>query len=231
MIPQATIAANLAEISGRIAAAAGSCGRPAADVALVAVSKTQPPEAIEAAIAAGQMLFGENRVQEAAAKFPALRQRHPGLRLHLIGPLQTNKIRDAVALFDAIETVDRDKLARGLAAEMARSGRRPDCLIQVNIGHEPQKAGVLPADLAPLVALCRDQLALPLTGLMAIPPVDQPAAPHFARLAELAHRHRLPVLSMGMSADFETAIRAGATLVRVGTAIFGARPASDPLPH
>jgi pyridoxal phosphate enzyme (YggS family) len=173
------------------------------------------------------MLFGENRVQEAAAKFPALRQRHPGLRLHLIGPLQTNKIRDAVALFDSIETVDRDKLARGLAVEMARSGRRPGCLIQVNIGHEPQKAGVLPADLAALVTLCRDQLALPLTGLMAIPPVDQPAAPYFTELARLAYRHELPVLSMGMSADFEAAIRAGATLVRVGTAIFGARPAAD----
>jgi pyridoxal phosphate enzyme (YggS family) len=231
MIPQATIAANLAEISRRIAAAAESCGRSAADVALVGVSKTQQPEAIEAAIAAGHTLFGENRVQEAAAKFPALRQRHPALRLHLIGPLQTNKIRDAVALFDAIETVDREKLARGLAAEMARSGRRPDCLIQVNIGHEPQKAGVLPAELAALVALCRDELALPLTGLMAIPPVDQPAAPYFTRLAELANRHRLPVLSMGMSADFEAAIRAGATLVRVGTAIFGGRPASDPGPR
>ena len=231
MIPPKTIAASLAEIHRRIVAAAASCGRPAGDVGLVAVSKTQPQEAIEAAIAAGQMLFGENRVQEAAAKFPALRQRHPGLRLHLIGPLQTNKIRDAVALFDAIETVDREKLARGLAAEMARSGRRPDCLIQVNIGHEPQKAGVLPAALAALVALCRDELALPLAGLMAIPPVDQPAAPHFAKLAELANRHRLPVLSMGMSADFEAAIRAGATLVRVGTAIFGGRPAPDPGPR
>jgi len=231
MIPRATIAANLTEISGRIAAAAESCGRRAADVALVAVSKTQPPEAIEAAIAAGQLLFGENRVQEAAAKFPALRQRHPRLKLHLIGPLQTNKIRDAVALFDTIETIDRDKLARGLATEMARSGRRPDCLIQVNIGREPQKAGVLPDELAPLVALCRDQLALPLTGLMAIPPVDEPAAPYFAMLAELAHRHRLPALSMGMSGDFEAAVRAGATLVRVGTAIFGARPAAAPPPR
>jgi len=231
MTLQATIAANLAEISERIASAAKSCGRRAADVALVAVSKTHPPEAIEAAIAAGHMLFGENRVQEAAAKFPALRQHHPGLRLHLIGPLQTNKIRDAVAVFDAIETVDRDKLARGLAAEMARSGRRPDCLIQVNIGREPQKAGVLPDELAPLVALCRDQLALPLTGLMAIPPVDEPAAPYFAMLAELAHRHRLPALSMGMSGDFEAAVRAGATLVRVGTAIFGARPTATPPPR
>ncbi len=228
MIPSTTIATNLAGIHRRIATAARSSGRSAADVALVAVSKTQPPEAIEAAIAAGQMLFGENRVQEAAAKFPALRQRYPGLRLHLIGPLQTNKIRDAVALFDVIETIDREKLARGLAAEMARSGRRPDCLIQVNIGHEPQKAGVLPADLATLVGLCRDQLTLPLTGLMAIPPVDQPPDPFFTALAELAHRHRLPALSIGMSGDFEAAIRAGATLVRVGTAIFGARPPADP---
>jgi pyridoxal phosphate enzyme (YggS family) len=219
-----TIAANLAEIRRRIAAAAGSCGRQADDIALVAVSKTHAPDAIEAAIAAGQTLFGENRVQEAQAKFPALRQRHPGLRLHLIGPLQTNKVREAVALFDAIETVDREKLARGLAAEMARSGRRPDCLVQVNIGREPQKAGVLPDDLDALVVLCRDRLALPLVGLMAIPPVDEPAAPYFASLAEMARRHRLPALSMGMSGDFEIAIRSGATLVRVGTAVFGPRP-------
>src|SRR6266852_89997 len=166
MILRTTVAANLAEIRQRIAAAARSCGRQPDDIALVAVSKTQPPDAIEAAVAAGQTLFGENRVQEAQAKFPALRQRHPQLRLHLIGPLQTNKIRDAVALFDAIETVDREKLARGLAAEMARSGRRPDCLVQVNIGQEPQKAGALPDDLDALIALCRDQLALPLVGLM-----------------------------------------------------------------
>ena len=223
MIPQATIAANLAEISGRIAAAAGSCGRPAADVALVAVSKTQPPEAIEAAIAAGQMLFGENRVQEAAAKFPALRQRHPGLRLHLIGPLQTNKIRDAVALFDAIETVDRDKLARGLAAEMSRSGRRPDCLIQVNIGREPQKAGVLPEAADEFLKACRERHGLAISGLMCIPPATEPPAPHFALTAKIAARNGLPLLSMGMSADFATAIAFGATHVRVGTAIFGSR--------
>jgi pyridoxal phosphate enzyme (YggS family) len=227
MTLRTTIAANLAEIRRRIAAAAESCARQADDVALVAVTKTQPPDAVEAAIAAGQTLFGENRVQEAQAKFPALRRRHPGLRLHLIGPLQTNKIREAVALFDAIETVDREKLARGLAAEMARSGRRPDCLVQVNIGREPQKAGVLPADLDALIQLCRDQLALPLVGLMAIPPVDEPPAPYFASLADLARRHRLPGLSMGMSGDFEIAIRSGATHVRVGTAIFGAR---DPTP-
>jgi pyridoxal phosphate enzyme (YggS family) len=227
MILRTTIAANLAEIRRRIAAAAESCARQVDDVALVAVSKTHAPDAIEAAIAAGHTLFGENRVQEAQAKFPALRRRHPGLRLHLIGPLQTNKIREAVALFDTIETVDREKLARGLAAEMARSGRRPDCLVQVNIGREPQKAGVLPDDLDALIQLCRDQLALPLVGLMAIPPVDEPPAPYFALLAELARRHRLPGLSMGMSGDFEIALRSGATLVRVGTAIFGAR---DPTP-
>ena len=225
-----TIAANLAAIRQRIAAAAASCDRRSDAIALVAVSKTQPPDAIEAAIEAGQLLFGENRVQEAQAKFPSLRQRHPALRLHLIGPLQTNKIREAVALFDAIETIDRAKLARGLAAEMARSGRRPDCLVQVNIGREPQKAGVLPEELDALIALCRDELALPLVGLMAIPPVDQPAAPYFASLAALGRRHRLPGLSMGMSGDFEIAIRSGATLVRVGTAIFGTRPAAEAPP-
>ena len=223
------IAVNLAMIRRRIADATNACGRRPEDVALVAVSKTHPAEAIEAAIAAGQTLFGENRVQEAQAKFPGLRRRHPGLRLHLIGPLQSNKIRDAVAIFDAIETVDRDKLARGLAAEMKRSGRRPDCMIQVNIGREPQKAGVMPERLDALVALCRDELALPLVGLMAIPPVGDPPAPHFAALADLARRHRLAAVSMGMSGDFEIAIRHGATHVRVGTAIFGTRPSAvDP---
>jgi len=230
MNEQSAIAANLAAIGRRIADAATACGRRRQDVALVAVSKTHPAAAVEAAIAAGQTLFGENRVQEAQAKFPALRRSHPDLRLHLIGPLQTNKIRDAVAIFDAIESVDRDKLARGLAAEMKRSGRRPDCMIQVNIGREPQKAGVMPERLDDLVALCRDDLALPLVGLMAIPPADESPAPYFATLADLAHRHRLPALSMGMSGDFETAIRHGATHVRVGTAIFGTRelPAAPP---
>ena len=217
------ITAGLAEVRRRIAAAAAASGRAATDVTLVAVTKNHAVDRIAAAIAAGQLVFGENRVQEAQAKYPELRQRHPDLQLHLIGPLQTNKIRTAVALFDIIETVDREKLARGLAAEMVQSGRRPACLVQVNIGEEPQKAGVHPVGLDDLVALCRDELELPLRGLMAIPPVDEAPAPYFALLAEMAKRHRLPIVSMGMSADFDIAIRLGATHVRVGTAIFGPR--------
>ncbi|MFO1060246.1 MAG: YggS family pyridoxal phosphate-dependent enzyme [Dongiaceae bacterium] len=224
MTTPSDIAARLAEIRSRIRAAAETAGRSAAAVTLVAVGKTHPATAIEAALAAGQRHFGENRVQEARDKYPALRPRWPDLRLHLIGPLQTNKVRDAVALFDVIETVDREKLARALAAEMARSGRRPDCLVQVNIGEEPQKAGVMPEGLDALLATCRVELGLPVAGLMAIPPVDEPPAPYFALLAELARRHGLPVLSMGMSGDFEIAVRLGATHVRVGSAIFGARP-------
>ena len=172
----------------------------------------------------GHDLLGENRVQEAQARWTGLRAGHPDLALHLIGPLQTNKVRDAVALFDMIETVDRPKLARALAAEMERSGRRPDCLIQVNTGEEAQKAGVAPGGLADLLALCREGLGLGVRGLMCIPPVDEPPALHFALLAELAARHGLDALSMGMSGDFEVAIRHGATLVRVGTALFGERP-------
>jgi PLP dependent protein len=217
------IAANLAEIAERIAAAAKSAGRDPEDVQLVAVSKVQPPERVAAALAAGHRVFGENRVQEAKARWPEHRARHPDLRLHLIGPLQTNKVKEAVALFDVIETVDRPKLARALAEEMARTGRRPDCLIQVNTGEEPQKAGVLPAELDGLLALCRDELRLPVSGLMCIPPVEESPALHFALLADMAARHGLSVLSMGMSGDYETAIRYGATHVRVGTAIFGER--------
>jgi pyridoxal phosphate enzyme (YggS family) len=225
-MPSDDIATRLAEIRARIRAAAESAGRPADAVTLVAVGKTHPAAAIEAALAAGQLHFGENRVQEAREKYPALRQRWPDLRLHLIGPLQTNKVRDAVALCDVIETVDREKLARALAAEMARAGRRPDCLVQVNIGEEPQKAGVMPDGVDALLALCRGELGLPIVGLMAIPPVDEPPAPYFALLAETARRHGLPVVSMGMSGDFEIAVRLGATHVRVGSAIFGARPAA-----
>jgi PLP dependent protein len=169
-------------------------------------------------------VFGENRVQEAAAKWPALRQAAPNLQLHLIGPLQTNKVRDAVALFDVIETVDRPKLAHALVEEMKRTGRRPTCFIQVNTGEEPQKAGVLPEATDAFVGLCRDEFGLPVAGLMCIPPVDEEPALHFALLAEIARRNQLKALSMGMSADFETAIRLGATHVRVGTAIFGERP-------
>ncbi len=218
-----TIAANLAVVQDRIAEAAQAAGRAPGSVTLVAVGKTFGPERIEAALAAGQRVFGENRVQEAEAKFPALKAAHPDLVLHLIGPLQTNKARDVVSLFDVIETVDRPKLARALAKEMAKAGRRPQCFVQVNTGAEPQKAGVLPQEADALVALVRDELDLPLMGLMCLPPFDEEPSLHFALLAEIAKRNGLEYLSMGMTADFETAIRFGATHVRVGTAIFGAR--------
>lgn len=217
------IESNLAAIRNRIAAAARADARTSDDVKLVAVSKTHPVEAIQAAIAAGQRIFGENRVQEAQAKFPALKASHPDLDLHLIGPLQTNKVREAVTLFDTIQSVDREKLARALADEMARQERKLALFIQVNTGEEPQKAGVLPADIDGFVMLCRAELKLAISGLMCIPPADQHPAPHFALLREMARRHNLPALSMGMSGDFETAIQFGATHVRVGTAIFGAR--------
>jgi pyridoxal phosphate enzyme (YggS family) len=219
------IAANLREIRVRIEAAALSADRNADAVTLVAVAKTHPASAVAAALSAGQTVFGENRVQEAQAKYPELQRLHPGLRLHLIGPLQTNKVKDAVALFDAIETVDREKLARALAAELQRQSRRPQLFVQVNIGEEPQKAGIAPRETDAFVALCRGQLALPIVGLMCIPPADRQPAPYFALLREIAQRNALTGLSMGMSGDYETAIRLGATLVRVGTAIFGTRAA------
>ena len=218
-------AARLANVRASIAAAARTAGRSADDVRLIAVSKTHGVDAVVAALTAGQRDFGENRVQEAQDKFPALLAAHPDLRLHLIGPLQTNKVRDAVALFHVIHGVDRPKLAIALAAECARSGRRPDCLVQVNTGAEPQKAGVLPQDADAFITACRDTWNLPLIGLMCIPPVGADPAPHFATLAALAARHGLPELSMGMSGDYETAIAQGATMVRVGTAIFGSRAA------
>jgi PLP dependent protein len=217
------IRANLETVRGRIAAAAGAAGRPADSVTLVAVSKTHPPASVHAALQAGQRVFGENRVQEALAKFPALRREFPDLALHLIGPLQTNKVRDAVAHFDVIETVDRPHLAEVLAREMARAGRRLSCFIEVNAGEEPQKSGVLPAATDAFIGLCRDRLALPVEGLMCIPPEHEEPAPYFALVREIARRNGLTTLSMGMSADYETAIRFGATHVRVGTAIFGTR--------
>ena len=220
-------AANLAAVRERMAAAARAVGRDPAGVQLVAVSKTHDAARVAELIEAGQTLFGENRVQEAEAKFPGLKAAHPQLKLHLIGPLQTNKAREAVALFDAIHSLDRPKLAETLAKEMARAGRRPDCFIQVNTGEEAQKAGVMPADLDALVALARDHLKLPVTGLMCIPPLDQEPSPHFALLAKMARRHKLDCLSMGMSADYELAIRLGATHVRVGTALFGARSPAE----
>ena len=217
------VASNLAHIRDRMAKAARGADRAPDSVTLVAVSKTQPAEAVEAALTAGQRVFGENRVQEAKAKYPALREAWPELELHLIGPLQTNKVGEAVTLFDVIQSLDREKLARALAREMDKQSRRPACFIQVNTGEEPQKAGILPDAAEAFVALCRDTLALPVCGLMCIPPFEEDPAPHFALLRSIAERSGLSQLSMGMSGDFETAIALGATHVRVGTAIFGAR--------
>ncbi|HEX7968876.1 MAG TPA: YggS family pyridoxal phosphate-dependent enzyme [Stellaceae bacterium] len=219
------VAANLAAVQCRIAAAARAAGRDPAAVTLVAVSKTHDSAAIEAAIAAGQRVFGENRVQEAQAKYPALQARHPAVALHLIGPLQTNKVKEAVALFDAIDTLDRPRLAEALKRELDRSDRRPALFIQVNTGEEPQKAGILPGEADAFIEDCRGRLGLPIAGLMCIPPVDEEPALHFALLREMARRHGIAGLSMGMSSDYEIGIRFGATHVRVGTAIFGARAA------
>ena len=223
MTDEMATADRLQSVLGRIRDTALDCGRRPEDITLVAVSKTHATERIAPAIAAGQQVFGENRVQEAQAKYPDLKARHPDLTLHLIGPLQTNKARDAVRLFDVIETLDRPKLARSLAKEMEKEGRRPACFIEVNTGEEPQKAGVLPGEADTFVALARDELGLPVAGLMCIPPFDEEPAMHFALLRKIAERNGLAGLSMGMSADFETAIRFGATHVRVGTAIFGPR--------
>ncbi len=218
------IAARLGDVRRRVAAAEQAAGRAAGSVTLVAIAKTHPGARAAAAIAAGHRVFGENRVQEAMAKWPALKDATNDVRLHLVGPLQTNKAHDVVRLFDAVETVDRPKLARVLAIEMEKSGRLLDCFIQVNTGEEPQKAGVLPAEADGFIAACRRDYQLPIVGLMCIPPVDDAAALHFALLADMAERNGLELLSMGMTADFETAIRLGATHVRVGTAIFGPRP-------
>jgi pyridoxal phosphate enzyme (YggS family) len=222
-----TIAGRLDGVQARIAAAAKIASRAPDSVALVAVSKTMPAEAIGEALDAGHRLFGENRVQEAKAKFPALRARFPDLRLHLIGHLQTNKAEEAVETFDLVETVDRPKLAEALAKAMAKLGRRIPVYVQVNTGEEPQKGGVAPMAAEALVAECR-RLGLDVRGLMCIPPAEEEPAPHFALLADMARRFGLADLSMGMSADFEAAIRLGATHVRVGTAIFGARTAAGP---
>jgi pyridoxal phosphate enzyme (YggS family) len=215
----ASAAERLEEVREGIARAARLAGRDPGEVTLVAVSKTHPPEAIRPLIAAGQRDFGENRVQEAQAKWPALRT-EAAMRLHLIGQLQSNKAEQAVALFDLLHTVDRPSLVEALAWAMARLGRRPDCFLQVNIGDEPQKGGCPVADLPALVEAAH---ILPVVGLMCIPPADVEAAPYFALLAKLARRHGLAGLSMGMSADYETAVMLGATHVRVGTALFGAR--------
>jgi hypothetical protein len=217
----------LSAVREAIARAARDNDRDPADVTLVAVSKTFPAEAIEPVLAAGQRVFGENYVQEARAKWPALKERFPDAELHLIGPLQSNKARDAVTLFDVIHSLDRPSLAEALAKEIAKEtakeGRRPRLLVQVNTGEEPQKGGVLPRDADAFLALCRERYGLAVDGLMAIPPAEDPPSPHFALLAQIARRNGLPLLSMGMSADFEAAIQLGATHVRVGSAIFGER--------
>ena len=218
------IAANLTGVKERLAEAAAAADRSPGDVTLVAVGKAHSAARVRAALEAGHRVFGENRVQEAEEKWPDLKAAFPEARLHLIGPLQSNKVQRAVALFDVIESVDRLKLARALAKALETTGRRPDCLIQINTGEEPQKAGVPPEDADEFIGVCRDELALPVRGLMCIPPVDEEPSLHFALLREIAGRNGLEDLSMGMSADFEIAIRFGATLVRVGTAIFGAPP-------
>ncbi|QYF86734.1 YggS family pyridoxal phosphate-dependent enzyme [Brevundimonas sp. PAMC22021] len=218
----ASIAERIGAVRGRIAAAARAAGRDPAGVILTAVSKTQLPEAIDAALAAGLRVFGENRVQEAQGRWTSRRADLPDLQVRLIGPLQTNKVQDAVALFDVIESVDREKLARALADAGQKAGIQPRVLIQVNTGAEPQKAGVHPRDADALVAHARD-CGLRVEGLMCIPPAEEAAGPHFALLARIAERNGLSVLSMGMSGDFETAIRLGATHVRVGSALFGER--------
>ncbi|MBL8643596.1 MAG: YggS family pyridoxal phosphate-dependent enzyme [Rhodospirillaceae bacterium] len=218
------IAAALARVRADLGKAAKAVGRAPGDVTLIAVSKTHDATAVETALAAGQRDFGENRVQEAQSKFPALKAAYPNLVLHLIGPLQSNKTKEAVALFDVIHSLDRPKLAEKLAEEMARQNKSVPCFIQVNTGREAQKAGIDPADVAGFTALCRDRLKLPVLGYMCIPPAGEVPAPHFAFLRELAQRHGLKGLSMGMSGDAVDAVRLGATHVRVGTAIFGARP-------
>ncbi|WP_066647531.1 MULTISPECIES: YggS family pyridoxal phosphate-dependent enzyme [Sphingomonas] len=213
---------RLAAVQARIAAAARLASRDPSEIALIAVSKTQSADAIMPLIAAGHRVFGENRVQEAQAKWPALRDASPDIGLHLIGQLQSNKADEAVALFDAIHSVDRLSLVTAIARAMDKTGRRPACFIQVNIGDEPQKGGVPTAGLAELLAAARTA-ALPVAGLMCLPPADLEPAPYFALLAKLAGDHGLPQLSMGMSSDYETAVTIGATHVRVGTALFGAR--------
>ena len=213
----------LEDVTARLAAAEAAAGRAPGSVRLVAVSKVQPLERVQAVLDAGHRLFGENRVQEAQGKWPAFRERYPGVELHLIGPLQTNKAKAAVALFDAIQTLDRPSLAAKLADAMAATGRTPALFVQVNTGAEPQKAGVLPEAADAFIAACRGEYGLTLAGLMCIPPDGEDPRPHFRLLREIAARNGLPELSMGMSGDFEAAVAEGATLVRVGSAIFGER--------
>ena len=219
------IAKNLLSVIQSIKNAATNVERNPADVSLVAVSKTHPAETIQLALNTGYRVFGENKVQEAEEKWPDLKSAYPDATLHLIGPLQSNKTKRAVQLFDVIETVDRIKIAKALAREMDAQNIRPECYIQVNTGEEPQKTGVLPADVDAFIKQCRDELKLPIVGLMCIPPAEDNPSLHFGLLSEMAKRNGLHNLSMGMSSDFETAVEFGATSVRVGTAIFGSRPA------
>jgi len=214
---------GLDRVRAEIARACRDASRDPAEVTLIAVSKTFPPEAIEPVIAAGQRVFGENRVQEAKAKWPALMDKHQGVALHLIGPLQSNKAKEAVALFDAIHSVDRPSLCEALAKEIGKQGRSPLLFVEINTGAEPQKAGVLPQDADAFLAACRERYKLIVSGLMCIPPLEEAPGPHFALTAKIAKRNGLKLLSMGMSADFATAIQLGATHVRVGSAIFGTR--------
>lgn len=214
---------SLAEIEARIAAAADRCGRPRSAITLIAVSKVQPEERVRAVLSEGQRVFGENRVQEAEGRWTPLVAEVPGIELHLIGPLQTNKVNKALALFQAIHSLDRDSLARRLADAVQARGTCPTLFVQVNTGREPQKAGIDPDELDAFVARVRGDYGMPVFGLMAIPPVDEDPAGHFARLAEMAARNGLEGLSMGMSDDFETAIAHGATHVRIGSALFGTR--------
>lgn len=217
------IPANIARVRAQMERAAKEAGRDTRAVKLVAVSKTHPVQAVAAAIAAGQTVFGENRVQEALQKFPDLKSQYPGIELHLIGPLQSNKVRDAVALFDIIHTLDRESLALALVREREKSGRCPKLFVQVNTGEEPQKSGLAPRELQQFVRRCRDEWKLDVSGLMCIPPAEDIPAPHFALLAMLARDAGLNELSMGMSGDFEAAIALGSTCVRLGSAIFGER--------
>lgn len=217
------VAKNLAEIQSNINAACAAVDRNPDDVTLVCVSKNHEADHVRKALIDGRRVFGENRVQGAAGKWPALREEYPDLELHLIGPLQTNKLKDAVELFDVIETVDRPKLANALAKHRDKTGQCPDLFIQINTGEEDQKAGIAPKDADDFIKMCRDELKLPIIGLMCIPPVDEEPAPHFTLLGKIAERHGLKIKSMGMSGDYEAAIRLGATHVRVGTAIFGSR--------
>jgi pyridoxal phosphate enzyme (YggS family) len=226
----ADIAGNLVRVHERIAIAASDAGRSPDAVTLVAVTKFHTADRVREALQAGHRVFGENRVQDAEVKYPDLKREYPDLRLHAIAPLQRNKVRRAVALFDVIETLDRPRIARAIASEMEEAGCRPDGFIEVNTGEEPQKGGVLPAGADAFIRLCRDDLGLPVLGLMCVPPLGDEPSLHFALLREIAARNELQELSMGMTADFEIAIRFGATLVRLGTAIFGERRSFSPSP-